>query len=194
MYCNKCGKEIPNNVKFCTYCGEKTEISNIPVMKNNSVKNNDYATTDITKGLLGTIAVCVLALVGIVFVITAIKYFSDNMDAFYWLEDGSQVIAVIIYWGIAATVLFDCCIVGIMNFIKKNRDGGVLISAAISLFIIGCFIGIFRLIFNDWEFEDISIMFYRIFGTYGKLAIFTMLMSAVVFVCGIFIGNAKTER
>lgn len=28
MNCTKCGKEIDNNSKFCTYCGEKTTLTN----------------------------------------------------------------------------------------------------------------------------------------------------------------------
>lgn len=37
-YCKKCGKELKSGAMFCTNCGAKTDVQNIPSKKNNKVK------------------------------------------------------------------------------------------------------------------------------------------------------------
>ena len=73
MFCTKCGKEIPDNVKFCTYCGNRlAEDSAAEIPTADSKKKT-------SKGLLmggGIAAVCLL-FVGLGF---AYIHFADKED------------------------------------------------------------------------------------------------------------------
>ena len=192
MYCNKCGKEISDHMSFCTYCGEKIEKANIQQTQSNPVENEKIHTlTTGSRKLLEEIAIGLLILVGIVYLFTAIKYFQSNQEAFDWLEEENQLIAIIVYWGIAIGMALQCFISGVEEFFRKNKDERVLIRAAISLLFLGVFIGAFHMIFSDWDNEDMSIIFYRVFGTYGRLTGFTIIMAALIFACGKFISYQK---
>lgn len=64
MYCNKCGKEIPDDAKFCKYCGNK--ISKDKNSKNTGKDDNN------TKSRFNTNAVIIIATIIIVLAIIGV--------------------------------------------------------------------------------------------------------------------------
>lgn len=67
MFCKKCGKEIPNNAKFCTHCGNKTEPAQPVVPEKNVPVQQEVKPTRKKKTALVIIivVVAVLALIGV---------------------------------------------------------------------------------------------------------------------------------
>lgn len=83
MYCYKCGQQIPDNSRFCPYCGTKIEYSNMSSKDNNSLDFHSRQETEVRLKESGrekhTFRNVVLILV-IIGVLGAIGYFSilDN--------------------------------------------------------------------------------------------------------------------
>jgi uncharacterized membrane protein YvbJ len=50
MFCNKCGKEIPDNSSFCNFCGQKIELLNKEKKEEQSQKQTEDQTEDSIKG------------------------------------------------------------------------------------------------------------------------------------------------
>ena len=48
MYCTKCGKELANDARFCTYCGAKVQQEEYPGNSKgfNKIKENPAAYRD----------------------------------------------------------------------------------------------------------------------------------------------------
>ena len=67
MFCKKCGKEIPNNAKFCTHCGNKTEpVQPVVPEKNVPVQQEvKPARKKKTALVIIIVVVAVLALIGV---------------------------------------------------------------------------------------------------------------------------------
>lgn len=59
MYCSKCGKEIPDESDFCSYCGADLQMK----------KDNNEEENSITENIICGIAivVCVLAIIGLIY-------------------------------------------------------------------------------------------------------------------------------
>lgn len=66
MYCTKCGKEIPDNSNFCTFCGQT--VQDQPVQNNNGVICN-YAVQKTKLPILPII----IGVIGIVLIIIIIR-------------------------------------------------------------------------------------------------------------------------
>lgn len=58
MYCNKCGKEIPDTAKFCKYCGNR-------ISKNNAYNKSNDSSNNRNKIIIVAAIIIVLAIIGI---------------------------------------------------------------------------------------------------------------------------------
>ena len=65
MFCNKCGKQIPDNSTFCNYCGKKLEI----IYDN----NNSSASKSSIKQKFANIVIFAIGFITMVVIITIIK-------------------------------------------------------------------------------------------------------------------------
>lgn len=225
MYCNNCGKEVADNMKFCTYCGEKIEWAEQPTVQKevgvkcskcgNSVESGvrfcTYCGEEIIPNSVGaennipvmttinnagmtfitSISAILLIVLGIIYLVTAIGSYEGNSDAFDWLSDGYKTLGIFMHWGICAAFVIDC-IQGAVQIIKSKSKGKRIVQTSISLLITTFLIWIGSLIWNEFEFEDISIVLYRIFGTYGQITAISFILLIITFVCGILC--AKTEQ
>lgn len=192
MYCNKCGKEIPNNVRFCTYCGEATENNNITYNSNSEYRPDANTLNAAGKNLIGYIGLAFLAILSVIYLGLAIKSFGGNNDAFDWVSSGYKTLGILLHWGIPAIAVLDCLACA-ANYIKQ-RNGSTLIGGSITIGIGGIFLLILSKVFSDWDTEDISIVMYRIFTTYGGLASVTIFFAIMLFIVGILlIKSADTK-
>lgn len=183
MYCNKCGKEIEENVKFCTSCGERIEQIETP----NNTQNTTSSTTGIGSNFFNVVSMILFCILAFTYLVTAFKSFEGNKDAFEWLSDGYKTTGMILHWVISLIFLCDC-LQGI-NGNLKNKS--LAVSSAISLIAITSVIWIGKMIWNDFEFEDISILLYRLFGTYGQLTASSYLLSIGALICSVIGSNNK---
>ena len=84
MYCKNCGAQIPNDSKFCTYCGSKMENEDVVYVKEDVVNdvelvNNNNEPVNTSKGpwngfakagnVLGIVSICIfwIPIYGLIF-------------------------------------------------------------------------------------------------------------------------------
>ena len=182
MYCNKCGKEIEGNVKFCTLCGEKIEQIETLISTQNATPSSK---TGIGNNLFNVVSMLLFGILAFTYLVTAFKSFEGNQDAFEWLSDGYKTTGMILHWVISLVVLCDC-LQGINGNVKNKS---LAVSSAISLIVITSLIWIGKMICNDFEFEDMSILLYRLFGTYGQLTASSYLLSIGALICSVIGSN-----
>lgn len=183
MYCNNCGKEITENVKFCTHCGAKLEdTSNKPL---SSDRNAPISKIGLSK-IVGFIPIILMAILGIMFLSTAISRWQGNADAFDWTSDSAKMLGIILHWGIMG-VFLGTCIECICNYVGKGMRGEILVTNSISLFVLAIVLQIGHWIFNDWDTKDMSIIMYRIFGTYTDLIGVSIFFAIVMFIVGVLL-------
>jgi len=86
--CSKCGLELPDDVKFCTFCGEPTDRSTIPQIQPTQPTQppptptphvgNSFSTTNTSNATGGIIAaICTIFIVGILLI-----FFGTNVINF----------------------------------------------------------------------------------------------------------------
>ena len=74
MYCNKCGKEIPDDAKFCKYCGNK-------ISKNKTPTNVDKnSSKDTNRTIIIATIIIVLAIIGITAGYLILNSFGGSAD------------------------------------------------------------------------------------------------------------------
>lgn len=233
MYCNKCGKEIADNVDFCTYCGAKIETVGQPTVQKKvvmkcskcgkvvesgmkfcthcggevvaseqtvEVENNVRSTASAAastlnnagKNFVASISMILIAVLGLIYLVTAIKTFGGNCDAFDWISDGYKTLGIVLHWGICAVFVVDCaqCL---FKVLKLGNKGKHIIQTSISLLITTFLLWIGSLIWNDFEFEDISIVLYRIFGTYGQITAISFVLLIICLICGVLCVKAEQD-
>ncbi len=230
MYCNNCGKEVAENMKFCTHCGALIEKVNQPTIHNNAgtkcsncgknvekgvmfctycgakiipsrdeIKNNVKlihstgvdSTKVFSKNLIVLISEILLVIFGIIYLVIGIKSFEGNSDAFDWVSDSYRTYGILLHWGICAIFLFDC-IQGLLNIIKHSDKGVRILQTSIPLLTTTFLVWIGSLIWKDFEFEDLSIVLYRIFGTYGEVTAVSFILGIIILICGFLC--AKIEQ
>lgn len=188
MYCNKCGKEVEGNVKFCTSCGERIEQIGTPISTQNATPSS---IAGIGSNLFNIVSMILFGILAFTYLVTAVKSFEGNQDAFEWLSDGYKTTGMILHWVISLVVLCDC-LQGINGNVKNKS---LAVSSAISLIVITSLIWIGKMICNDFEFEDMSILLYRLFGTYGQLTPSSYLLSIGALICSMLgVHNKKSNN
>jgi hypothetical protein len=173
MYCGQCGKEIPDNAGFCPYCGNKT--GNIVRGKNNRTPLN----LSDTQQMAGGISVIIWIVLSFAFFIICFLYYGSNMDAFDWVSDSTKMVGVIFYFLIAVLALLDCLMAS-KKFMEGKQDRKALIANGASTLLYAFVLQIGSWICDDWSDGDMSIVLYRIFGTYKRMVI-PLVLAAVVF-------------
>ncbi len=186
MYCGKCGREIPDDAGFCPHCGNAT--GNLAGDKSKEISLNISGMQQIAGG----ISVIIWIILDFAFFITCLSHYSSNMDAFDWVSDTAKMLGVIFYFLIAAAALPDC-IKAIKNFLEKKQDGTALIANGVSTLLYALSLQIGRWLFNDWSDSDISIVLYRIFGTYKEMIVPLVLAAVVFFVLAVVVMKNKSE-
>lgn len=78
MYCDKCGKEIKDDVKFCRYCGALMEAqsSNHPEGGHRKAKMSEAEAYDAKRKMFGIVAIIVFA----VLLVIALSVIYINTD------------------------------------------------------------------------------------------------------------------
>ena len=60
MYCEKCGNNIPENLKFCPRCGKKTEEVVMPVNRSVNYSGADIRVNHSVGRMIGGVIICLL--------------------------------------------------------------------------------------------------------------------------------------
>ena len=183
MYCDKCGKEVTGNVKFCTNCGAKLE--EMPTKHPTNGYRGDMSKTSTSK-IIGFIPIILMAILGIMFMSTGISHFQGNVDAFDWTSNSAKAVGIILHWGIMC-VFLGTCVECIFNFLGRGMKGEILITNGITIFVFALLLQIGHWIFNDWNSEDMSIIMYRVLGTYTNLIGVSIFFAIILFVIGILL-------
>lgn len=186
MYCGKCGREIPDDAGFCPCCGNAT--GNIAGDKSKGTSLNLSGMQQIAGG----ISVIIWIILDFSFFFICLSHYNSNMEAFDWVSDTAKMLGVIFYFLIAAAVLPDC-IKAIKKFLEKKQDGIALIANGVSTLLYALLLQIGRWLFNDWSDSDISIVLYRIFGTYKEMIVPLILAAVVFFVLAVVVAQNKSE-
>ena len=193
--CSKCGQEAEGSMRFCTHCGGEiikketyptTDKGFAPVSSGSTVLNNA------AKNFIGLIGVALLGILALVYLVTSIKSFDGNSEAFEWISDGYKTLGIILHWGICAISVAECvnCVVRVMTSGTKGKH---LIQTSVSMLVTTVMIWIGTMIWNDFDFEDLSIVLYRIFGTYGQIVSVSFVLLIVTLICGVLCAKAEQE-
>lgn len=195
MVCSKCGKMAENSMKFCTHCGGPiVQIERYSESNGNSTTKPDMPTislSGVTNRFFGLISVVLISILALIYIVTAVQGFEGNMDAFDWLSDGYKTLGIVLHWGVCAIFVLDC-LQCIFNVLKAGIKGKHIISSSITLLITTFMLWIGKIIWNDFEFEDVSILLYRLFGTYGKITAVSFVLLIIALIFGILCS--KTEQ
>lgn len=191
--CSKCGQKVENDMKFCTHCGGeiiKRDIKQATVSRNTSISQNSTILNDSAKTFVGFIGAALMGILALIYLVVAIKGFEGNNEAFEWVEDGYRILGIALHWGICAISMAEClnCFGRVL---KSKMKGKYLIGTSISMLMTTVLIWIGSLIWNDFDFEDLSIVLYRIFGTYGQIVSKSFLLMIIALLCGILCAKAE---
>lgn len=187
MYCGKCGKKIDDHAGFCPFCGNATgstsqqNVSNIPVGISGMQR------------IAGGVSISIWIILDFAFFIVCFLHLESNMDAFDWVSSTSKMLGILLYFAIAVSALPDC-IKTIGKVAAGKHDQSSLIANGISTIICALFLQIGRWIFNDWSDNDMSIVFYRIFGTYKGMVVPLVLASIVFFTFAFLLAADKGKK
>lgn len=185
MFCSKCGKEIPDNVAFCTFCGEKTEGGVGKDIRNSTVNSKKSFL------LLNSIISIVVA---IAYVYISSKWFKSNREAFDWCDSSSESIGTFLHWAIC--ILF--CVQSFTFICLFNQKLSALISmkCGVLLIIEGIVLKVLEMLHNDWSSSnDMSIVFFRIFGrTYCNVVGVTIFMGILLIISGTIMKKVSFKQ
>lgn len=117
MFCQKCGKENPDEAKYCKHCGHDLKVQETPpdpVKQPLVVKPKNW----LVESILVTILCCLpLGVVGIVYASKVDNLYSSGDTA--GAQDASDKAKKFVTWGAVAGV-----VIGIIYFIVALSSGG----------------------------------------------------------------------
>lgn len=178
MFCSKCGKEIPDNVAFCTFCGEKN---------NNGFRVVKKESKSVTLGRCFEIIAAIISVVLAIGVVRiAYVWFGSNQEAFYWCDSSGKLFGRCLHWGIC--ILFCVESIVFLRLLKKRAGKYMPIQFGAALVLEGIVFEVLGRAFNDWTGTDRSIVLFRVFGlTYSNIVGFTIWMGILLIICGIVV-------
>lgn len=192
--CSNCGRTAKNNEKFCMYCGGQISYAggNVPhaFTPPEPPAHVDRRFVYNSAKPFGFVALAMVVILSLIYLITAIGKFEGNMDAFYWLDDENRVSAIILHWIPCILIICDC-IICVVRSTGSGVYGRYLLNFSIQSLILTFILWIGRIIFNDFDYDDLSILMYRIFGAYSGIIIVSFLLSVIIMVFAIICNNAE---
>lgn len=191
MYCSKCGKEIPNNAKFCPYCGNTITSTNFQ----STIPGKQASTGEIKDSLqqlAGLVTVAILFIASVMFLVTMCNNFESNMDVFEWVDNINKTVGILIYIMVPSGVIID-----FIKMIYRIKAGTLspihVLGVGLGMCIAAIALKVAAEIFSDWSFNsDFSIVMYRIWGTYEGLWGWTLLFGIII--VGAWILTAKSDK
>lgn len=178
VFCSKCGKEIPDNATFCTFCGEKNNNGfRVVERKNNPV-------------MLGRCFEVIAAIISVVVAVGVVRiayvWFESNQEAFYWCDSSGKLFGKCLHWGIC--MLFCAESIVFLRLLKKGAGKLLSIKFGAALILEGLVLEVLGRAYNDWTGTDQSIVLFRVFGlTYSNIVGFTIWMGILLIICGIVV-------
>ncbi len=195
MACSKCGKVAEGGMKYCTNCGGeimRTERAVERKLVTSTVSGVATTLNGAAKNFVGLISLALMVILAVVYFVAAIKSFEGNRDAFEWTSDECKTLGLLFHWGICAVFAIDV-IHCVLRVTSSGIKGKHLVGTSISLMITTFTIWICSMIWNEVEFEDLSIVLYRIFGTYGQLTSTSFVILIIALICGVLCFKAEQE-
>lgn len=177
MFCNNCGKEIPDKTLFCTYCGEKVVYSAKVGTKSSNGKN--------AGGIQMMISVVVSAIVAISFLILACIEAEKNADIFGWFDDVVMVMGCVLHWGICVLIVVQSTMH--IYLLRKKNSASLFAKFGIMLATEGVVFKILDVVSNNDQIlsNGVFCVLYRVFHiTYGNAAWINIIMGIILIIFG----------
>lgn len=216
MFCIQCGAEMADDSRFCPKCGHSVEQSrqaddqqSAPNRTTNnpteSAARNSFSNTmgrgqTYNAASLNAIDVGVIVLLAILVIrvfVLGVTRFADNVDAFEWTDGVMELVGIVLHWGVVA-FFAGLCLGCIQVLMKTTNRGPVLLLSGGILFVSSIILKVGFLILvvaDEWDFEnDLSIILYRIFGTYDALVPFVVFVAVVLVICGFVRGSIAQKN
>ncbi len=181
MFCTKCGKQIEEGSKFCQYCGAAQDSENTA----DRVRKNDWVRQEVSKdasienksvwmqGLsaldIGILVIYVVLIIR--WTVTFFKGIKYTWDMFRYLEIVGNLIGMLLY--IAPYVLILCLTIFGIRSVRKHQYN---FSTGIIIVALGLIMKIGTLFFRNLTYINNVVIGWRIFNTYGKIGIFTVVL------------------
>lgn len=174
MFCNKCGKEIPDKVLFCTYCGEKTD-SSAKIVRSSS--NSEKA---------GGIYIVVNSIISIIIAIVVLALACMEAETFEYYDISSKVVGCFLHWGVC--ILFIIQSVVFISLLRKKGSALLPVKFGTLLIIEGIVLKILEIVFgtDNISGDEIFLVLSRIFNrTYNYAVWLTIIMGILLIISGV---------
>lgn len=192
--CSKCGQNTDNGMKFCTRCGGEIIKKETYLTPN---RNFAPAVTglngnNVAENSIGFIGAILLGILAIVYLIVAIVGYNGNSAAFEFVGIGYKTLGMLFHWGICAIAIVSCskCVVQVMTSTTK---GNCLIRTSVFMLVFTSILWIGSIIWGDFDFDGITIVLYRIFGTYGKIILISFMILIITLICGVLCSKSEQQ-
>lgn len=188
MFCNRCGKKIEDESKFCEFCGALQE-GRVDTVNNRNLYDLPERES---KGIIGAMSAIDLVICALFVVIILwwtnifFQNIKSNWEDFSLLNADMKFLGMIL---IIAPYIFVLGIsaVGIMEIREKryHMSVGVLIAAIAGIMKIGTYF------FTEASFVSYEIIFYKMFFTYGTAGFSTIVLGCIA--AGLTYEKSKNE-
>lgn len=179
MFCNNCGNEIDDDVKFCTKCGKRIET-----------KNTEKAVPGVGGLLLNMpvlkiTGIALLAVVSLIYLINMFGMF-DSFESWADTYDMGFFMVLFVLLGLVPLIQF------VMALVTYKKTAGVLVRTSISFLITIVVIFIWAELLKD-NFMDSKTTYltYLLMETHAKSVGINVVMTVISLICFLADNVAK---
>lgn len=194
--CSKCGQTISGTMKFCTRCGEKIIRREEPYMPAERYVPTEYNSPASKDIPRAIIAFVGAGLMGILAIIYIIvaSKYFDGNKDVFELLEDSYKTFGIVLHWGICAAVVSECFTCIIRVLSSENKGKYLIRTSVSMLMTAIIIWIGSMVWNDFELEEVSIVLYRIFATYEHVILGSFVLTIITLVFGILCANLEKNR
>lgn len=178
MFCSRCGKQIEDGSKFCQYCGSAQEIKEYD--SSEKVTHSPVLVKE-KRGIVFGMSVVDLIIAGLYVVAVFLwgniffKNLKGTWQTFSFIDTDTKFLGIVLFI-IPCIFILSLCIIGILGIKNKHyhMSIGIIIAVVALLMKIGTYF------FDEMAIQSFKVIFYRIFQTYGKIGMSSIVIGVLL--------------
>lgn len=178
MFCNKCGKQNKDGVRFCAYCGAELNPSQTSKTVEQEKNREVRSVSSVGKAAGLKASDYILIALSVILVLIWADLFFSNYEitemAFDWLGD-DRVQGILCYVFFFAMIAAVAVAVIIDIFKRKYHVSLGVTAAAISLIV-----GVGKQVYDEVSFDTWELIWFRVFRVYGEIWIVSLVISVLL--------------